>query len=144
MYLLLFLASSFTIFLLMFARSRVLAKRKIGSWLDNWTIFVIGVVIVPAFILLGFMVGKHNLPWWELRGKEVVKMNRGGCCTQGMVFPREKAEGIMSYLTEVGRGQTDLMIEEYGEREGMERLALGTQVIQHVGAMSEFSSFSFR
>lgn len=138
-YFLLFLAAPLcTITALLFVRSKIGEKRKAGGWLDNWTIFVIGVVVVPAFITLGFMVGKHNLPWWEFRGTEVVRMNSGGCCTQAMVFPREQVEGLRSYLTGRGSGQTDLMIEDYAGNEGMERLALGKQAVQHVGAKSKF------
>ncbi|KAF7918182.1 uncharacterized protein EAE98_009794 [Botrytis deweyae] len=135
-FLLFFAAPLCTITALIFIRSKIGEKRKTGGWLDNWTIFVIGVVVVPAFITLGFMVGKHNLPWWEFRGKDVVKMNSGGCCTQAMVFPREQVDGLRSYLTGRGSGQTDLMIEDYAENEGMERLALGKQVVQHVGVKS--------
>lgn len=116
-------------------------KKKAGHWLDNWTIFIVGVVIVPAFIALAFMVGKHNLPWWEYRGKDVVNMNTGGCCTQAIVFPREKVEGLRNFLMGVGHGQTDLMIEDYAEKEGMERAALGKQVVQHVGAQSKHFDF---
>ncbi|KAM0178168.1 hypothetical protein ACHAPF_003807 [Botrytis cinerea] len=53
-----------------------------------------------------------------------------------MVFPREQVEGLRSYLTGRGSGQTDLMIEDYAGNEGMERLALGKQAVQHVGAKS--------
>lgn len=142
MYFLFFLSSLSIASALIFIRSKCSASSKrIGLWLDNWTIFTIGMVIVPAFVALGFMVGKYNLPWWELRGQEVVRMNRGGCCTQAMVFPREKVEGLMSFLTGEGRGQTDLMIEDYAEKGGLERLALGRQAVQHVGAKSKFFSF---
>ncbi|KAA8565131.1 hypothetical protein EYC84_010879 [Monilinia fructicola] len=136
MYFLIFLSSLSTITALIFVRSKASDKKKAGCWLDNWAIFIVGVVVVPAFITLGFMAGKYNLPWWELRGKEVVKMNSGGCCTQAMVYPRERVEKLRSYLMEVGRGQTDLMIEEFSDKEGLERLALGKQVVQHVGAKS--------
>jgi hypothetical protein len=36
----------------------------------------------------------------------------------------------------MGAGQTDTMIEEYADANGKERLALGPQLVQHVGLES--------
>lgn len=42
----------------------------------------------------------------------------------------------MSYLEERGHGQTDQMIEDYADGNGLQRLAMGKQQAQHVGLQS--------
>jgi hypothetical protein len=90
--------------------------------LDNFSIAALTLV----------MVGKYSLK--PLQG--VVPMNKFGCCTQAMVFPRTEVPALMDYLKGRGHGQTDSMIEEYSDRDGLERYALAPQVLQHVGLVS--------
>lgn len=63
-------------------------------------------------------------------------MNKYGCCTQALVFPRSQIPGLVVYLKQEGSGQTDIMIEEYADAKEKERLALGPQLVQHVGLES--------
>lgn len=63
-------------------------------------------------------------------------MNKYGCCTQALVFPRNEIPGLVAYLRGIGHGQTDTMIEEYADANSKERLALAPQVVQHVGLES--------
>ena len=63
-------------------------------------------------------------------------MNKYGCCTQALVFPRNEVPGLVAFLRGIGSGQTDTMIEEYADANGKERLALAPQVVQHVGLES--------
>lgn len=78
------------------------------------------------------MVGKYNLV--PLHG--VIEMNKFGCCTQGLVFPRERVNGLMEFLGAKGHGQTDTMIEEYADQYGFTRYALAPPQLQHVGLKS--------
>ncbi|TVY83714.1 Transmembrane protein [Lachnellula suecica] len=100
--------------------------------LDNWAIGVMCLVTIPAFIALVFMVGKNSL--YPSNG--VFKMNKHGCCTQALVFPRGQVLELGAYLSERGRGQTDTIIEDYSDARGKQRLALRPQLVQHVGLQS--------
>lgn len=125
-----FLLGAFTSWIsLVGIRQFWLSSRK---FLDNYTVSMISVVVVPAFITLLFMIGKASL----LVPHGVFELNKWGCCTQGLVFPRTETPGLISYLRERKTGQTDLMIEEYADSTDKMRLALSPQVIQHVGLTS--------
>lgn len=120
--------------------SGVLLLLLIGKWclrpldrrLDIFAIIVLVFIATPAFTALVFMMGKYNLN--PLSGVE--RMDKYGCCTQALVFPRSQTEGLLNYLRRRGSGQTDSLIEEYADEEGYERYALAPQVVQHVGLIS--------
>jgi hypothetical protein len=101
-------------------------------YIDDPTVFVLSAIMIPAFTVLAFMIGKYSL--FPLRG--VVTMNVHGCCTQALLFPREQIPALVDHLRTIGAGQTDTMIEEYADQTGKQRLALGKQVAQHVGLES--------
>ncbi|KJY01324.1 hypothetical protein TI39_contig297g00006 [Zymoseptoria brevis] len=116
---------------LTFSLSIRACSARLRPRLDLATIAVLALIVAPAFTQLVFMVGKYNL--FPLQG--VVRMDRFGCCTQGLVFPRAKAIDLLHALE--GRdGQTDSMIEAYADEQGLERYALAPQVLQHVGLVS--------
>lgn len=101
--------------------------------LDLATIAVLTLITTPAFATFFFMIGKYNI--LPLNGVE--RMDRFGCCTQALVFPRSAAIDLLQELR--GRqqgGQTDTLIEEYADKTGYERFALAPQVVQHVGLIS--------
>ncbi|PYI25121.1 hypothetical protein BP00DRAFT_359259 [Aspergillus indologenus CBS 114.80] len=102
------------------------------AYLDYPSIGVISFVSLPALVGLVFMVGKYSL--MPLSG--VVEMNAHGCCTQGLVFPRDQVDALINHLTEVKAGQTDSIIEEYADAKGLTRYALAPQQLQHVGLKS--------
>ncbi|TKA30185.1 hypothetical protein B0A50_02904 [Salinomyces thailandicus] len=106
--------------------------RPTRPYLDIPTTAVLVLVTVPAFVALTFMIGKYNL--MPLHGLE--RMQRNGCCTQALIFPRSEASDLVHMLQERGSGQTDSMIEEYGTEMGLEKYALAPQVVQHVGLVS--------
>ncbi|KAF3483116.1 uncharacterized protein GIQ15_02440 [Arthroderma uncinatum] len=106
--------------------------RPCRASLDVPTILAICVICVPAFIALIYMTGKYSLS--PLHG--VVEINPYGCCTQGMVFPRDQVNPLIDYLRGRGHGQTDTMIEEYAEEKKLTRYALVPQQLQHVGLKS--------
>ncbi|KAE9369310.1 hypothetical protein N431DRAFT_427493 [Stipitochalara longipes BDJ] len=100
--------------------------------LDDPAIFVLSAVTIPAFVALAFMIGKYSL--FPLRG--VVTMNVHGCCTQALLFPEEQIPSLVAHLRGIGAGQTDTMIEDYADQTKKQRLAMGKQVVQHVGLES--------
>ncbi|RAH75608.1 uncharacterized protein BO66DRAFT_12946 [Aspergillus aculeatinus CBS 121060] len=102
------------------------------AYLDYPTIGAISFVSLPALIGLVYMVGKYSL--MPLSG--VVEMNAHGCCTQGLVFPRDQVDAVIAHLSEVKAGQTDSIIEEYADAHGLTRYALAPQQLQHVGLKS--------
>ncbi|KAJ5279652.1 hypothetical protein N7478_005024 [Penicillium angulare] len=105
---------------------------KTRSYIDNWTIATVCLVVLPAFTGLFYMAGKYSV--FPLEG--VVDISPHGCCTQGMVLPREQVPPLITYLQGRKRGQTDSIIEEYAEETGLARLALAPQQMQHVGLRS--------
>jgi hypothetical protein len=100
--------------------------------LDPTSIVVISMICIPAFTALVYMVGKYNL--MPLHG--VIEMNKYGCCTQGLVFPREQLDGLIDFLSARKHGQTDSMIEEYADHHKLNRYALAPPQLQHVGLKS--------
>jgi hypothetical protein len=122
--------------------------------LDLPTIAVLSLIVAPAFTALTFMAGKYNLPLYNLRASNrvlgnildkqdgahrdagVLPMDKHGCCSQALVFDRAHVPELIAYLREVGRGQTDMMIEDYCDQTQLRRFALGEQVVQHIGVIS--------
>ncbi len=116
--------------------------------LDWATIAVLSLVVAPAFTVLIFMAGKHNLPipGYSLHhglpaslsaaAGGVMPMDQSGCCTQALVFNRPALPPLIQYLRDRERGQTDSMIEEYSNARGIRRFALSEQAVQHVGLFS--------
>ncbi|KAM7208225.1 hypothetical protein V8F20_001505 [Naviculisporaceae sp. PSN 640] len=129
-------------------RSRFTKSWTLGLRLDVPTIAASSLILAPAFLALFFMAGKYSLPMFSLRGSGdpakpnrladagVFPMEKHGCCSQGLVFDRNQVPGLIKRLQTVGRGQTDLMIEEYCNEAPLRRFALGDQVLQHVGLIS--------
>lgn len=134
---------------------------KLRAHLDTGSIVVLSLVTTPALTALAFLVGKYSI-WvplqnpgsplvflgsiggrrgagpvslapFPLRQAGLVLMNKYGCCTQAMIFPRALVPGLISYLRDRHDGQTDTMIEEYANLEKFNRFALSPQLVQHVG-----------
>lgn len=106
--------------------------RPLGRRMDTPTLAVLVFIATPAFTALIFMLGKYNIR--PLSGVE--RMDRHGCCTQALIFPRHQVQGLIDFLHERGSGQTDSLIEEYADKQALERYALAPQVVQHVGLVS--------
>ncbi|KAH0357473.1 hypothetical protein KCU83_g693, partial [Aureobasidium melanogenum] len=106
--------------------------KPLRKFLTNHAIITMALITVPAFTTLYFMVGKYNIH--PLSGVE--RMDKYGCCTQALVFPRAQVPDLVAYLARRKAGQTDTMIEEYANEFELERYALAPQVVQHVGLVS--------
>lgn len=107
---------------------------RANKWLDHYAIAVLCLVTTPAFIILAFMIGKYSL--FPPRG--VFVMNRYGCCSQALIFPRTQVEGMKNWFQAKGRQMvsTDVMIDAYADEKGFERWSYAPQLVQHVGLRS--------
>lgn len=123
------LAMAAVLALLLAARRTI---RPLGRRLDTQTLVILVCIVTPAFTALTFMIGKYNLH--PLHGLE--RMDKYGCCTQALVFPRFQVEGLIDFLHERASGQTDALIEEYADSQSYARFAVAPQVVQHVGLIS--------
>jgi hypothetical protein len=118
-----------TYFALVVLRSRFTAWRP---HLDNGTIAVLCIVTVPLYTALVYMMGK----WTLLHPQGPTLLNKHGCCTQALVFPRQQIPPMIAWMRMKKHGQTDSMIEEYADINGLDRYALFPQAVQHVGLQS--------
>lgn len=101
-------------------------------YLDAWSTAAICLVTIPAFTALAFMIGKYSL----LPRQSVFVLNKYGCCTQALLFPRQEVPGLIKLLEDIKRGQTDTILEDYADKTGKQRLAIREQQAQHVGLKS--------
>ena len=86
-----------------------------------------------TFILLFFALGRATvlpLP------AGVNYMPKYGCCSQGFVFPREKALTLTQWFEQKKYGFVDVLTEEYADQKDELRWAITPSVIQHVGRKS--------
>lgn len=63
-------------------------------------------------------------------------MSKGGCCLQGMVYPRDKVEPLVEWYEQHGAGFVDLLTEEYADKNNELRWAMVPSVLQHIGRKS--------
>ncbi|KAH8593772.1 hypothetical protein B0O99DRAFT_546343 [Bisporella sp. PMI_857] len=113
--------------------TRLLIPRTRNT-LDNYSVAVLSLLTIPAFVALFFMIGKASLIHQNTNG--VFVLNKYGCCTQAMVFARAQLPALTAHLRELKSGQTDTILENYADANNMQRLALAPQVAQHVGLVS--------
>jgi hypothetical protein len=83
--------------------------------LKRW-VALVSLITVPAFIILCFMVGKYSL--FPLRG--VFSMNKYGCCTQALVFPRGQVLELTKWFEGRVKVSTDVMIDDYADERRLE------------------------
>jgi GR25 family glycosyltransferase involved in LPS biosynthesis len=98
---------------------------------------IICFVFLPLLIGLFFLSGRVTMRPLQ---PGIHVMNRYGCCSQAMVFPRDKAPLLMEHLRQMGRGRismaVDTAIEQLADEHGLDRLVLVPSQMQHVGAAS--------
>ncbi|KAF2469505.1 uncharacterized protein BDR25DRAFT_228781 [Lindgomyces ingoldianus] len=89
--------------------------------------------LIVALIGLFFALGRVTvLPL----SAGVNEMPKYGCCSQGFVFPREKAMNLGKFFEERKAGFVDVLTEDYADRNKELRWAIMPSVIQHVGRKS--------
>lgn len=110
---------------------RIYAKRT-HPRKDQAPLAIVTFLAIPSFILLVWMIGRNSL--MPHRGLE--RMDAQGCCTQALIFPRTQVPALSQMLLAQEPDQTDLLLEEWADKQGLARYALTPQVVQHVGLVS--------
>ncbi|OAL46965.1 integral membrane protein [Pyrenochaeta sp. DS3sAY3a] len=90
-------------------------------------------VSVAIMILLFFGLGRATvlpLP------TGVHEMAQFGCCSQALVFPRNKALELITYFQESRTGFVDVLIEKFADLRNEMRFAITPCVAQHIGRIS--------
>jgi hypothetical protein len=116
--------------ILALTRSQSLMLKKL---LSNRAILGFCGICLPMLIALFFAAGKATvlpLP------TGVNEMSNYGCCSQGLVFPREKVMALVQWFEMRKIGFVDVLMEEYADKHGELRWALTPSVIQHIGRKS--------
>ncbi|KAJ9649471.1 hypothetical protein H2199_000246 [Coniosporium tulheliwenetii] len=112
---------------------RIRPTKMATAALTNRNILIICGICIPAYILLFFAAGRATvLPLPH----GLNEMNKFGCCSQGFVFPRSRAQDLIEYYTSRHVGFVDMLTEEYADERGETRWAITPPVIQHVGRKS--------
>jgi hypothetical protein len=109
-------------------RSPGMARFFTGS-----TILIILFVILPSCI--GFFFASGRLTVAPL-SRGLQHMEKYGCCSQALVFPRESIPGLIQYYRDVQQGWVDSLMESYADEARLQRLALVPSVFQHIGGSS--------
>lgn len=105
--------------------------------LSNQFLAVVCFVCVPLVIGLYFMSGRVTMHPMK---PGIHLMNRNGCCSQALVFPRAPIPDLIDRLEAMeGMRQpkaVDTVIERLGNELFYDRLAISPPLMQHVGAAS--------
>lgn len=87
-------------------------------------------------IVLYFLAGRVTV---QPMRAGVHLMNRFGCCSQALLFPREKVPVLRDYFEyrrTTSPKPVDSVIEALADKAGFDRLAVSLSQMQHVGAFS--------
>lgn len=97
--------------------------------LDNPSLAIICLLVIPAFVGLFFQAGKASL----LPPRPGVHDEPFGCCSQALVFPSHQVPRIREYLLQRRSGQIDLMLDDFARENHLIRYALYPVQLQHIG-----------
>lgn len=127
-----FLAFIVTIIGLISARS---CSRRLKKHISNLTIALICCFCLPATIGLYFMAGRVSM---QPRPLGLQRMEDFGCCSQGLIFPREIVPRAMDVLEQATdqRYYVDMTLERWGNAQHLPQFALIPPLLQHVGSQS--------
>lgn len=96
-------------------------------------VWITSCMFIPAIIALHFMAGRQTM--WPI-SPGVHEMNKYGCCSQGLVFPRAIIPDFLEHTDLTTDWLVDMMIEKVADDEGWTRWAVIPPLLQHVGAIS--------
>jgi hypothetical protein len=113
----------------------ILLRRSpsMARFLTGPTILVILFAILPSCIGFFFASGRLTVAPIPVGLQD---MNKYGCCSQALIFPRESIPGLIQYYRDVQQGWVDSLMESYADETGLQRLALVPSVFQHIGGSS--------
>ena len=116
--------------------SLVLLRKRYRKQLDALSLpamVLISGVCLPAVVGLYFLAGRQTvLPIKP----PLQEMNKYGCCSQGLVFPRFIIPPLLSHTDLQTDWLVDMMIEQIADREGWARWAVVPSLLQHIGVTS--------
>jgi hypothetical protein len=104
-------------------------------YLDYWTLAIVCLIIIPAFIVLFYQAGKASL----FPPRPGIRDEAFGCCSQGLVFPRSAAFATVDMLKHRGSGQVDLILNDLADDQGLTRYAQYPVMMQHLGKLVLYS-----
>ena len=111
------------------------SSRSLARHFTNQNILLLCFVCLPAFIGLFFMAGRmtmHPLP------PGVYEMPRFGCCSQGLIFPREIVPQVIERTKKAMDEDyyIDMLLERYADAEDLKRFVHYPSLLQHIGLES--------
>ncbi|KAL4746815.1 hypothetical protein BDW72DRAFT_210140 [Aspergillus terricola var. indicus] len=96
-------------------------------------IWLTSAVFIPAAIVLHFLAGRQTM--WPI-SPGVHEMNKYGCCSQGLVFPRAIIPRFLEHTDLTTDWLVDMMVEKIADSQGWSRWAVVPPLLQHIGATS--------
>jgi hypothetical protein len=129
------LAVSFTSLLIL-----LVVRCHVGkTLLTNKTILIVCCISIPISVVLLFRAGKASL----IPTFPGVSVQGWGCCTQGIILPRERVPGLVSELQAQALDlPPDLIVRDYAQSRNMLRFVLDPVQVQHMGKLTSFPGFS--
>ena len=108
------------------------------QWLPRYiphsVILVFTGIYIPSLIFLYLAAGRLSM---QPLTPGVVRMPNFGCCTQGLVFPRQIVPEVIERLGSANEGFVDQNLEQWAaEGDGLARWAMVPSLLQHIGAHS--------
>lgn len=124
--------------LLVTATSLIAARiysRRLLKHMPNSSIALICFFCLPATIALYFMAGRVSM---QPRSPGFQRMENFGCCSQGLIFPREIVPQVMKTVRHATnkRYYVDMTLDRWGSSAHLARFALVPPLLQHVGSQS--------
>jgi hypothetical protein len=117
----------------LFSLQKTKLAAKLCHALGPRCIFLFSYSVLIAAILLFFALGRMTVLPIPIGVRE---MPRFGCCSQALVFPRNKALELVSYFNDRRTGFMDVLTEEYAQKRDELRFAITPSLVQHVGRES--------
>lgn len=115
------------------AMSTLILLRKLSatgrSVITPGLIAVICCITIPSWIILFFQSGKSSV----LPPSPGIKVQQWGCCTQGIILPREQIPDLALELIRRASTPPDIIIDEYASHNGLLRYVLNPVQLQHIG-----------
>jgi hypothetical protein len=97
---------------------------------SNPTLAVICLMFIPMFLIFFFQSGKTSM----LPSPSGVTVQNWGCCTQGLILPREQVPGFVAELrNRASVAPPDIIAIDYAEAQKLQRYALNPVQVQHLG-----------
>ncbi|KAL3470522.1 hypothetical protein BJX99DRAFT_267375 [Aspergillus californicus] len=114
----------------------VISKKRFKAelrLLPTSAIWIISCIFIPTAIVIHFMAGRQTM--WPM-SPGVHEMNKYGCCSQGLVFPRSIIPPFLDQTDLKTDWLVDMMVEKIADNQKWTRWAVVPPLLQHIGATS--------